>query len=146
MFWKNVWLLQLLNNLFKVCYKSKNADIICYELTLLVFFARSKCQKFQKWKMKIAWQKNFHDFWTTWGISMKFSRKMQLMVILKVTKNQGFILPLKDIFWKTKGVSKGLELVRSLQHWVKNILEMFAIQHTSIWPNLILIVLRIQKE
>ena len=71
---------------------------------------------------------------------------MQLMVILKVTKNQGFILPLKDIFWKTKGVSKGLELVRSLQHWVKNILEMFAIQHTSIWPNLILIVLGIQKE
>ena len=28
------------------------------------------------------------NFWTTWGISMKFSGKMCLMVILKVTKNQ----------------------------------------------------------
>ena len=42
--------------------------------------------------------------------------------------------------------SKGLELVSSLQHWTKNMLEMFVIQHTSIWPNLILVVLRIQKN
>ena len=28
----------------------------------------------------------------------------------------------------------------------QNMLEMFIIQHTSIWPNFILIVLRIQKE
>ena len=27
---------------------------------------------------------------------------------------------------------KGLELVFSLKHWAKNMLEMFAIQHTSI--------------
>ena len=29
----------------------------------------------------------FHIFWTTWGISMKFSGKMWLMIILKVTKS-----------------------------------------------------------
>ena len=37
-------------------------------------------------------------FWTNRGISMKFSRKMWLMIILKVTKNQGFTLYLEDSF------------------------------------------------
>ena len=41
-----------------------------------------------------------HIFWTTWGTSMKFSGKMWLMIILKVTKNQGFTLPLEDIFFE----------------------------------------------
>ena len=31
---------------------------------------------------------------------MKFSGKMCLMIILKVTKNQGFILSLEDTFFK----------------------------------------------
>ena len=34
---------------------------------------------------------------------MEFAGKMQLMIILKVTKNQGFSLSLKDIFQKTTG-------------------------------------------
>ena len=41
---------------------------------------------------------------------------------------------------------KGLELVPSLQHWAKNMLEISAIQHTSILSNFILIVIRIQKK
>ena len=41
-----------------------------------------------------------HIFWTTWGISMKFSGKMCLMIILKVTKNQGFTLSLEDTFFE----------------------------------------------
>ena len=41
---------------------------------------------------------------------------------------------------------KGIELVSSRQHWAKNILEMFVIEHTSIWPNFSLIVIRIQKN
>ena len=41
---------------------------------------------------------------------------------------------------------KGLELLSSLQHWTKNMLEMFFIKYTSIWPNVILIVLMIQKK
>ena len=40
----------------------------------------------------------------------------------------------------------GLELVSSLQYRARNMLEMFVIQHTSIWPNFILIVLRIKKN
>ena len=41
-----------------------------------------------------------HIFWTTWGISMKFSVKMIFMIILKVTKDQGFTLSLEDTFFK----------------------------------------------
>ena len=41
-----------------------------------------------------------HNFWTTWGISMKFSGKMCLMIILKVTKKQGFIIIIEDTFFE----------------------------------------------
>ena len=41
-----------------------------------------------------------HIFWTTWGISMKFSGKMWLIIILKVTKEQSFILSLEDTFFE----------------------------------------------
>ena len=46
-------------------------------------------------------------------------------------------------FNKTK---KDFEPVSTLQHWAKNMLESFVIEQTSIWPNVILIVLRIQKK
>ena len=52
-----------------------------------------------QWKsMKIAniHREIIHIFWTTWGISMKSSVKMWLMIILKVIKNQGFTLALED--------------------------------------------------
>ena len=35
---------------------------------------------------------NLHIFWTTWGISMKFSGKLWLMIILKAKKIKGFHL------------------------------------------------------
>ena len=41
---------------------------------------------------------------------------------------------------------KGLEVVSSLQHSAKNMIEMFVIQHTSIWPSFILTVLWMQKK
>ena len=41
-----------------------------------------------------------HIFWTTWGISIRFSGKMWLMIILKVTKNQGFTLSLEDTYFE----------------------------------------------
>ena len=37
---------------------------------------------------------NLHIFWKTWGISIKFSAKMWIMLILKITKNQGFTFSL----------------------------------------------------
>ena len=67
--------------------KVKNADIICYKLRSLVSW----------WKSD---RKILHNFWTTWGISMKFSGKMRLMTILKVTKAQGFTLSLEDTFFE----------------------------------------------
>ena len=42
----------------------------------------------------------FHIFWTTPGISIKFSGKMWLMIILKVQKNKDFNLSLKDKFFE----------------------------------------------
>ena len=52
--------------------------------------------------MKIANidRENLHNFWTTWGISMEFSGKICLMIILKVTKNMGFTLYLEDTFFE----------------------------------------------
>ena len=41
-----------------------------------------------------------HNFLTTWGISMKFSGKMCLLILLKVTKNQGFTLSSEDTFFE----------------------------------------------
>ena len=41
---------------------------------------------------------SLHIFWTTWGISMKFSERKWLMIILKVTKKQGFTLSLESAF------------------------------------------------
>ena len=41
---------------------------------------------------------NLDIFWTTWGISIKYSGKIWLMIILEVTKIQGFTLSLDDAF------------------------------------------------
>ena len=43
-------------------------------------------------------------------------------------------------------IMKEPETISKLHHSAKNMLEMFVIQHTSIWPNFILIGLRIQKK
>ena len=40
-----------------------------------------------------------HIFWMTWGVSVKFSEKMWLMIILKVTK-KGFTHSLEDTFFQ----------------------------------------------
>ena len=40
------------------------------------------------------------NFWTTWEISMKFSGKLCLMIIIKVTKDQCFTLSVDDNFLK----------------------------------------------
>ena len=54
--------------------------------------------------------KNLHIFWTT-GISMRFSGKMWLMIISKVTKNQDFTLSLEDTFLeKPQGGVKGAQI------------------------------------
>ena len=52
------------------------------------------------WKLANTDRKFLHIFWTTWGNSMKFSGKMCLKIVLKVTKNQGFTLSLEDTFFE----------------------------------------------
>ena len=47
---------------------------------------------------------NIHIFWTAWGISIKFSGKKWLLIILKVKKKSGFhSLPRKNVVGKTTG-------------------------------------------
>ena len=50
--------------------------------------------------MKIANidRESLHNFWTNLGISIKFSGKIWLMIILKVTKTQQFTPSLEDTF------------------------------------------------
>ena len=65
-------------------------------------------------------------------------RKRDKYQLLKIDRSCYIAISLK--------FKKCLELVASLQHWVKNMLEMFSIRYARIWPNFILIVLRIQKK
>ena len=51
-------------------------------------------------KIVIIEGENLHIFWTTWGISMKLSGNMWLMIILKVPTKQDFTLSPEDIFLK----------------------------------------------
>ena len=52
--------------------------------------------------MKVAYigKEILYIFWMTWEISVKFSGKMWLMIILKVIKNQGFTVFLEDKFFE----------------------------------------------
>ena len=95
--------LQLLKNVFRVCWKWKNTGIICYKPTSLVSHKQMpKNPKNWQKSMKLAnfVKENLHIFWTTCGISMKFSGMMWLMMISKVTKNQEFTITLADTFLK----------------------------------------------
>ena len=48
-----------------------------------------------------------HNFWTTWGVSMKFSGNMWFMIISN-KKQQGFTLSLEDKFFeKPQGWGEG---------------------------------------
>ena len=71
--------MQLLNNLLKLDWRLKNADVTCYMLTSLVSLQQGNIKQSEK-LMKIVntEEENFHIFWTSWGISMKLSAKMWL--------------------------------------------------------------------
>ena len=102
----------MLKNLFEVCWKGKNADTICYKLRSLVSLQQGNVKKSRK-LMKVANidREIVHNFWTTWGISVKFSGKMWLMALLKATKKQAFSLSLEETFFeKPQGTAAVLQL------------------------------------
>ena len=74
----------------------------------------------------------FHLFWKDEKEAFR-NVKYQL---LKMARSHYTVILIRS--WK------GLEPISSLQHWAKSMSEMCIMQHTSIWPNFILIVLRIQ--
>ena len=58
-------------------------------------------------------KENLRMFWTTWVISMILSGKMWLMIILKVTKQQGFTLsPGNNFLAKPHGVKLTPRLIK----------------------------------
>ena len=71
----------MLNNLFKV--DLKNADIICFMLMSLVSLSQANVKKSGK-VMKIV----------------NAEKENPRMIILKITKKQGFIFTLKNTFLK----------------------------------------------
>ena len=71
-------------------------------LTSLVSLWREnvKISKKHWWKQLILTGKSLHIFWTPWRTSIKFSRNMWLMIILKLIKNQGYTVSLENTFFE----------------------------------------------
>ena len=71
--------MQLLNNLFKVLLKRKNADMNCYKLTSLVSLWQENVKKSKNFSklMKIGNidREILHIFWTTWELQWKFQKR-----------------------------------------------------------------------
>ena len=121
----------------------------------------------QTWPIDV-YQQEQGIIWTIWRTGNKFQALFNLVTssnysITNYDKimfhyvekvNKGY-LNVKCQIWKMTRflyvvvlvkLWKGLELVPSFQHWTKNILEMFVIEHISIWPNFISIALKIPKK
>ena len=78
--------MQLLNNLHKVGRNGKNADIIHFILISLKEMLKNDNKEISKKSKKLIKtvnieRKNLHIFWTTWGITIKFSGKMWLIIL-----------------------------------------------------------------
>ena len=75
------------------------SSVICDVMSV---FATRKCQKKKKKLVKLVniEEENIHIFRGTWGILMKFSGKMCLMIILKVRENKDFTLSVENTVLK----------------------------------------------
>ena len=69
-------------------------------LTSLLFFflQQGNTKKSKKLIKLVNIEEYLHIFWTTWGISVKFSEKTWLMIKLKITKKRDFTLSLEMSF------------------------------------------------
>ena len=81
--------------------KVKNADIIYYMLTKLVYLQQKNLKKSKKLlKIVIIEEENLNIYQTTWGLSMKFSGKIKI----ENSKKPGlYHLSRKYSFGKTTG-------------------------------------------
>ena len=74
------------------------SSVICDVMSV---FETRKCQKKKKLvKLVNIEEENIHIFRGTWGILMKFSGKMCLMIILKVRENKDFTLSVENTVLK----------------------------------------------
>ena len=89
------------NNLFRVSWKWKNADVMFYILTSLVSLQQGNIERCEKLiKIVNIDRPKFHIFWMIWGISLKFSGKMWTVIILNVKKKQWFNFYAEDTFFE----------------------------------------------
>ena len=84
------------------------------QAAVISFFVTRKLRKITE--IANTDRESLHMFWTIWRILMKFSGKLWLMIISKVTKSQGFTLFLQDgwIFGKAtrgRGEGQGVKLI-----------------------------------
>ena len=97
------------DNLRKVGWKRKNADVICYKLPLVLLLQENV--KKSKKSMKIA---NIYTLLTKKSslssqrlVEIKWIFQMWFMIILKVTKKQGFTFFLGDTFLEKNTGGRG---------------------------------------
>ena len=97
------------DNLRKVGWKRKNADVICYKLPLVLLLQENV--KKSKKSMKIA---NIYTLLTKKSslssqrlVEIKWIFQMWFMIILKVTKKQGFTFFLGDTFFEKNTGGRG---------------------------------------
>ena len=101
------------NNLSEQIWSKKPKFLVLYETVSIkigfslksTFLCNTEMSKNSKNLWKLTKIDNidreiFHNFWTSWEISMKLSGKLWLVITLKVTKSQVFTFYLEDTLFK----------------------------------------------
>ena len=135
-----------------------------------IYLLNHNSLRHQSWSIDRCKQGQYFSeiFWTIQKTGAKFQTLFNLATCSNYSRTNYVKFQVLYLFWKGEyGIiengkyqllktdssryislkpQKGLEIVSSPQHWVRNMLEMSVIRYTSMWPNLILIVLRILKK
>ena len=132
--------MQLLNNLFKVLLKRKNADMNCYKLTSLVSLWQENVKKSKNFSklMKIGNidREILHIFWTTWELQWKFQKRCDFQKRISEKNIKSHKNPVFHSFFRRYILGKttgggGVKLTPSPQTFrVKNT---FLIQYVRFW-------------
>ena len=120
--------------LIKLTAKKCLYHLLCAEV--ISFFATRKWQKKPRKTDETVntERENLHNFWTAWGISMKFSGKIRLMIILKVEKETG-LHPLYTKFIFRETTWGGIQTDTTSHFSVKLVSTFIRFQVWSCWKS-----------